>query len=121
MNRRILMLPVAIALLCAPMSGCLITSRNHEDFTGTEISDATFNRIEPGTTTRQWILATLGQPTTQTTLEDGSEIWKWTYSRTRSSSGSLLFVFGGSSSTVTGGSAYVQMKDGIVTKSWRTE
>ena len=120
MLRRTLVSTLAVALML-PLTGCLITSRNHEDLTGTEVNDATFNRIEPGTTTRQWILGTLGQPTTQTTLEDGSELWKWSFARTRSSSGSLLFVFGGSSSTVSSGSAYVQMKDGVVTKAWRTE
>lgn len=111
----------AAALSIGTLSGCLINSSSNEVFTGTQISNATFSQVEPGVTTRQWVMGTFGEPTTRTTLEDGSEIWKWMYSKVKSSSGSLLFVFGGSSTTSSGGSAYVQMKDGLVTKAWRTE
>jgi len=110
----------ALALAAAALPGCLINSSNNEHYSGTYVSEATFNRIEPGTTTKQWVLGTLGEPSVKTNLEDGSELWKWQYSKTKQSSGSVLFIFGGSSSSETGGAAYVQMRDGIVTKAWRT-
>ena len=103
------------------LSGCLISRHSNESFSGTKVSEQTFNRIEPGVTTKQWILGTLGEPTLNTPLEDGSELWKWSYTSTKSSSGAVLFVFGGSSTSTTASAAYVQMKDGIVTKAWRAE
>ena len=110
------LLGVAVAL-----PGCLISSRSRETQTGTYVSEATFNQIEPGVTTRQWVLGTLGEPSLKTRLENGEELWKWSYCKTKQSSGSLLFVFGGSSSTSTMGAAYIQFKDGLVAKSWRAD
>jgi hypothetical protein len=66
------------------------------------------------------VLGTLGEPTSKTTLENGEELWKWQYSKVKESSGAVLFIFGGSSTSTEGGSSYVQMRDGVVTKAWRT-
>ena len=80
----------SLAFLAAlSLSGCLISRHSHESVSGTEVSEQTFNRIEPGVTTRQWIIGTLGEPTLKTPLEDGSELWKWQYAKTKSSSGAL--------------------------------
>ncbi len=109
-----------VASLCT-LPGCLISSHSGEISTGTKVSSQTFSQIEPGVTTEAWIKGTLGAPTTKTTLEDGSELWKYTYTRTKHSNGSLLFIFKGSSHSSSGGSVYVQLKDGIVVKHWRTD
>jgi outer membrane protein assembly factor BamE (lipoprotein component of BamABCDE complex) len=107
-------------ILCGTMlPGCLVSSTSRESYTGTYVSDQTFGQIQAGVTTRQWVMGTLGEPTCKTTLENGEELWKWTYSKVKRSSGAVLFIFGGSSSSETGGAAYVQMKDGVVTKAWR--
>ncbi len=111
----------ALGAAAATLSGCLISSHSNESFTGTRVSDATFNRIEPGVTTQQWITGTLGEPSIKTKLEDGSELWKWQYAKVKSSSGAILFVFGGSSTSTQASAAYVQLKDGIVTKCWRAD
>ncbi len=125
MHRRSIVLHslVCCALVASvgALSGCLISSHSAESFTGTKVSDATFNQIEPGVTTEKWIRGTLGEPTLKTKLEDGSDLWKWQYSKVKSSGGAILFVFGGSSTSTTAGAAYVQMKDGIVTKRWRAD
>ena len=120
-NARVWTTALACALIAGAsvLSGCLISSSSNESYTGTYVSESTFGQIEPGKTTKQWVLGTLGEPTEKTCLEDGGELWKWSYSKTKSSSGAILFVFGGSSTSQTGGAAYVQMKDGIVTRAWR--
>ena len=112
---------LSVCLMATAMGGCLIGSSDTETSTGKEISKATFNKIEPGVTTKQWIEATLGEPTGKSTLDDGTDVWKWSYARVKSSSGSVLFLFGGSSTKATSGSAYVEMKDGLVTRAWRTD
>jgi hypothetical protein len=112
---------LVLAGAAAAMPGCLISSHSREDLSGKYVSQATFGRIEPGVTTRKWVEGTLGEPSQRTVCEEGSELWKYSYSKRQSSSGSLLFVFGGSSVKETAGSAYVQMRDGVVEKAWRTE
>jgi hypothetical protein len=109
----------ALVASVGTLSGCLISSRSRETQSGTFVSETTFNQIQPGVTTKQWVLGTLGEPSLKTPLENGEELWKWSYCKTRESSGSLLFVFGGSSTSSTMGAAYVQFKDGVVSKSWR--
>lgn len=109
------------ALLATSLTGCLIGSNERETLAGKQVSDATFNRIQPGVTTTEWIQGTLGEPSTKSTLSDGTEVWKWSYTKTKASSGTVLFLFGGSSSKTTAGSAYVEAKNGIVTKAWRTD
>lgn len=115
----VMMVLGAAAML--PMGGCLISSHNSEDFSGKYVSSMTYNQIEPGVTRADWIQATLGEPTSKSTLEDGSELWKWSYVKTKKSSGSLLFVFNGSDRKQTAGSVYAQIKDGVVVKTWRTD
>lgn len=114
-------LALTVVLSAALMGGCLISSNNTESMSGKKVSDATYNQIEPGVTTKQWVLGTLGEPTGKTTLENGEEIWKWAYARTKTSKGALLFVFGGSTTKVDAGTAYVQFRDGVVVKTWRTD
>jgi hypothetical protein len=111
----------ALLACAAALPGCLISSHSNESFSGTYVSEGTFGHIEPGVTTRQWLLGSLGEPTTRTQLESGQELWKWSFTKTKASSGAILFVFGGSSRSETAGAAYVQMKDGIVTKAWRAQ
>jgi hypothetical protein len=104
----------------AVLPGCLISQHSNERYTGTYVSEPTFSQIQTGVTTKSWIQGTLGEPTSKTTLENGEELWKWQYAKVKQSSGAVLFIFGGSSTSTEGGSAYVQMKDGVVTKAWRT-
>lgn len=113
---------VLIAGMALVAPGCLISSRSNESFTGTKVSEATFGQIQPGVTNKQWVEATLGQPTKKSTLDDGGEVWKWSYAKVKQSSGAILFIFGGSSTTTTGGAAYIEFgPDGVVRKAWRAE
>ena len=119
MKRVIVVVGMFAALLVLP--GCLIGSTERESHSGTQVSAPTFDQIEPGKTTKQWVLGTLGEPDKKSDVGTGEELWKWSYTKTRSSSGYFLFVFGGSSETSKSGAAYVQFKDDVVTKKWRTD
>jgi outer membrane protein assembly factor BamE (lipoprotein component of BamABCDE complex) len=109
----------AIFFLCLTAGGCLITSNASEHRSGTYVSDTTFNQIQPGKTTEGWIDATLGKPTSVSRLDDGTEIWKYSYTERRDSSGAVFLIFGGSNSTETNHTAFVEIHDGIVRKAWR--
>lgn len=99
--------------------GCLVTSNSSEHRSGSYVADSTFSQIQPGKTTAGWVDATLGKPTSISHLDDGTEIWKYSYTETHDSSGAVFLVFGGTSSTETNHTAFVEIKDGIVRKAWR--
>lgn len=109
-----------VALVLVALTGCLVTGSSKQVRSGNYVSDDAFKRIEPGKTTAGWVLATLGEPTSRQTIEDGSEVWKWTYSEHRQSSGAVFLIFGGSDEKEITGNAFVELRDGIVTNAWRS-
>ena len=114
-------LPVAFgAVLLLAGNGCLVTSNAQEQRSGNYIADSTFDQIRPHETTAAWVEATLGKPTSIAKLDDGTEIWKYTYSVRKESSGSVFLIFGGSNANEVDHTAFVQIKDGLVAKAWRT-
>lgn len=100
--------------------GCLIHSDDHESFSGRYVSENSLRNIEPGSTRRDFVLATLGEPTARTPLDAGGEIWRWDYTRSKSSEGSVFLLFHGDSDSTTQHHVYVSFKtDGTVDKVWR--
>jgi len=103
------------------LGGCLITSHDHTDYSGRRVDFSTFSQIEPGKTTKPWVEAALGQPSSTTKLDDGSELMKWEYTERRTSGGSVFLIFSGDSTNETRHAAYVQVRDGVVSKAWREQ
>jgi hypothetical protein len=90
------------------------------EYEGTYVSEALIERIQLGTTGADWILAVVGEPQSRTTLDDGSEIWKWVY-RPTGSQQSLVSLLGQDEEKpqpqpIT---AFVRLKDGLVIDKWR--
>jgi len=109
---------VSISLLFCCGLGCLVSSDTTSRRSGNYISDSTFAQIEPGKTTAAWVKATIGPPTSISTV-DNMEIWKYTYVERKESSGAVFLVFGGHNENETDHTAFVQIKDGVVVKAWR--
>lgn len=89
-------------------------------YKGTYISKNLMDQVEVNKSTADWVRAVLGEPDVRATLGDGSEIWKWSYSPTEQSIGSLS-VFGHSTKDepkLIPVTAYVRIKQGIVTEKW---
>lgn len=110
------------ALLLLPsllLAGCLISSSSDEKVKGNYVPQSTFDRIEPGKTTGAWVKATLGEPSSKEKADSGSEVWKYSYTEEKNSSGAIFLIFGGSSSKEQQRAAYVELKDGVVTNKWR--
>jgi outer membrane protein assembly factor BamE (lipoprotein component of BamABCDE complex) len=110
--------PAAFALCALGLCGCVINTGSHSETSGRYIGEQTFEQVSPGKS-KEFVLAVLGEPTTKTPLSDGSEIWKWLYRQKKKSSGSVLFVFNGDSSTETQSATFVMFKDDVVTQAWR--
>jgi outer membrane protein assembly factor BamE (lipoprotein component of BamABCDE complex) len=113
-------LAAAIALASLPLlSGCLISSHSNTEFSGRYIGAETMAQLEPGKTKEDFVVATIGTPTTKTTLEDGSEVWKYEYRKRTSGNGTVFLLLNTSNSTDKEGAVYVILKDGVVQKAWR--
>jgi outer membrane protein assembly factor BamE (lipoprotein component of BamABCDE complex) len=110
----------AILLLLSALllTGCLVTHNSSTTHNGTQVTSETFDQIKPGATTAGWVLATLGQPTSKTST-GSDEIWKYVYTEHTDSSGAIFLIFGGSDSSDKSETAFVEIKDGIVTNKWR--
>ncbi len=108
------------AALILPMTGCLVSGSSKSSYEGEYFGSRTVAQIKAGKTTKEWVLATLGEPTHRSTLSDGSELWRWSYEKKESSSGYVFLFAGGSSHSETRKTAFVQFDtDGIVTKAWQ--
>ena len=102
------------------LGGCLVSASSNEKRSGNYVADTTFSQIEPGKTTAGWVQATLGDPSSKEKVDaSNSEIWKYTYTEKKNSSGAVFLIFGGSDSKETTGHAFVEIKDGVVVNKWR--
>jgi hypothetical protein len=104
-------------------AGCItvIDGDSSVSATGRYVAEGTMDQIKPGETTAQWVEAALGTPTTTITLDDGSEIWRWQWQRTRHNSTEVFLLIDSSGTRRTGGTAWVQIRDGIVVKKGRDQ
>lgn len=114
---RLATLALAGAVIALP--GCLISSRSDQHITGNRVGTETFSRIEPGKTTMQWVQASMGEPSSKRTLDDGTEIWRWNYTKTKNSRGAVFLIASGDDSITTSGSTVVEIKDGLVIRAWQ--
>lgn len=118
MNRRILALALAASFALPLFSSCVINTNTRVESSGRQVSQETLAQITPGRTS-EFVLALLGEPSTRSKIDANSDIWKWEYSEKRVKEGGLLFVFSNSETTVQKGAVYVELKDGLVARTWR--
>jgi outer membrane protein assembly factor BamE (lipoprotein component of BamABCDE complex) len=112
--------PIALPLVALVfLTGCLVSHSSNEKVTGNFIPQNTFDRIEPGKTTAAWVQATLGEPSSKDKVDGDTEVWKYSYSEQKESSGAIFLIFGGSDKKEQQHIAYVEMKNGVVTNKWR--
>jgi len=112
----------ALALLICgivALPGCVVRGSSETRTTGQFIGDQTISRVEPGETSKDWVLAVFGEPTSRTPLGEGVEIWKWEYRRVQTSSGSVLFVFDSDNRSEQARNVYVEFEGDVVDAIWR--
>ncbi|MEL6498508.1 MAG: outer membrane protein assembly factor BamE [Planctomycetota bacterium] len=110
---------LTITLSASLLGGCIYGSSVTRE-SGTRVNANTLGRIVPGETTSGWVMAALGEPTRRTTYDDGRELWVYSYSKEKKSKGTFLLVVGGSDTSETTQTAFVEFDaEGIVTETWR--
>lgn len=116
-------LVLAAALIAGGLttSGCirLVRTSTSTQYSGRYVSQSSYEQIEPGCTTGEWVKAVLGPPTLEQALDDGDQIWRYEYTRWRTRSGSVFLLFDGDNQSSNQGGTYVQVRDGIVVRKWR--
>src|SRR5262249_4578870 len=118
MNRVQLLRIASVGTLAILASSCIITSNAHTSRSGKYVSAETLAHVEPGKS-QEYVIAVLGDPTSKTSLSDGTEIWRWTWRERKTSSGAVLFVIDADKSSENEHSTYVEFRDGVVSKSWQ--
>jgi outer membrane protein assembly factor BamE (lipoprotein component of BamABCDE complex) len=106
------------AVLVSVGSGCLVSSDTKQTRSGNFVPENTFDQIKPKQTTQAWVKAVLGEPSSKANA-DNSEIWKWSYTERKESSGAIFLIFGGHDEKEQTHTAYVEFKDGVVVNKWR--
>src|SRR5947208_6059188 len=107
--------PIALLLACVPLlAGCLVSADSHQSRSGSYVSDETLRQIEPGKTSSGWVRATLGAPTKVEKLDGGGEVWKYTYTERKESSGAVFLIFSGHDKKEISGTVFVEVRDDVV-------
>ena len=119
MVRIVLTLIAATAFsMCA--AGCLVMGGKEISQSGTRITGATLSQIEPGVTTREWLLTAIGEPTSRSPVpnDPGVEIFRYQHREERSQGTAVFLIFAGGSDVEQITTTYFEIRDGIVTRFW---
>jgi len=111
----------ACVAVAAPLGGCISSSATSR-YEGPSIGDRTLSQIEPGETTKAWVLGVLGEPTEQAVIESDEparvEVWKWTRRKITTTKGRAV-VTGSTSRTESVQTVYVEFRGDVVSRAWR--
>jgi outer membrane protein assembly factor BamE (lipoprotein component of BamABCDE complex) len=114
-----LILAAGLAASTTLMSGCLVAGSSRTYQSGTYVGRGTLAQIEPGKTNEEFVLASLGPPTSKITMDDGAELWKWEYTRRRSSSGAVFLLLASDTHHESRTVTYILFRDRIVERVWQ--
>lgn len=111
---------LAALLSLLPATGCLIYHHDtHYEEKGKPVSTSTLDQIECGTTTKDWVLATLGEPSEQHKTPEGVEMLEYRYARKKDNQLILLPVVFINDEGKDTQILHFEISNGIVTKFWK--
>lgn len=110
---------IAVLALLAFCGGCLVNAHSDTEQTGNYVSPSTLGQIEVGKTTSAWVRAVLGEPTSVIGVDATTQILRYSYTETKDSSGAVFLIFRGSDRKVSTSSVFVEIRDGVVSRTWR--
>ena len=103
-------------------SGCLIVS--HKSVTlgskGPMVSAKTLEHIEPGRTSKAKVIALLGEPNSKRKLEDGTEIYKYVYTKQTTNDAVVFLLLTSHNTRDERTELFVEIKDGVVQSFWKS-
>jgi len=113
-----LVLAVVVIGTLLPAAGCFIWNSDvsYGD-KGAPLSGSTLKQVECGQTTKTWVLATLGEPSEQSTTEAGVELLKYKYSKSQENNVVVPFLIVNDEKK-NEQTVFFEVKDGVVQKYW---
>ena len=111
---------VALVLGILPLAGCVVYhSGVSYSGKGEPLADSTLEQIECGKTTKDWVVATLGEPSRQNTTANGTEILEYQYGKKRDDRFMVcpfVFINGKKENKQT---VFFEISDGVVKNYWQ--
>jgi len=115
---------VSITVLCGMLGlalcGC-ISGRSDVSYgpKGPAVGAETLRQIKAGQTSKEWVLGTLGTPTSVTATPEGTEILKYEYTKKVDSDIDVFLFLEFDDKREERTVYYFEIADGIVTKFWK--
>ena len=110
---------VVLSALALAVGGCVVSSSEDTQFEGRYVAVETLNKVKVGNDSL-FVLDLLGEPTSRSQPEPGTDIWTWKYTKATTKRGAVFLLFASTTRTTESEAIYVKLKDGKVTKTWRT-
>ena len=120
MWKRIIELGVVL-LVCFVTSGCVVSSDTTSQESGKKLKNSTLKQLEPGQTTKEWTVSVLGMPSSRNKLDNGTEVWKYEYSKTVENEFAIFLLWASDSEKKISQSVCLEFKDNILTRYWSEE
>ena len=116
-GHRIVLALVVIGTLL-PAAGCFIWN-SEVDYgeKGAPLSGSALRKVESGTTTKAWVLATLGKPSQESTTDGGTELLTYKYTKSQDTNVVMPFLIVNDEKKQEQ-TVYFEVKDGVVQKYW---
>lgn len=103
-------------------SGCAVIDSHSETKTyGTLISDESLAQVTVGETTDSWLIATLGEPARRETVDDQTEVFRYSSSQLTKVNSEILLILDTSSRHEVKRTVFFECKDGILARYWVEE
>jgi hypothetical protein len=112
-----------IAVVCCLAPGCCaVLADSDTSFTGpaAAASPSTVAQIKPGETTREWVIATLGKPTSTSKTSDDTEILRYDCVKKVHNSATIFLILAANDRKESHQSVFVEIRDGVVQRCWQT-
>jgi len=120
--KRYVLIAILLSLLLI-LPGCLISGSKSVSMQGRAVSESTLSHIDLDVTTKDWVLAALGEPDsrdswTRESDEAECEILRYEWRKVTDKSGAVFLLFGSSSQIEEQSTTSIEIVDGVVTKYW---
>lgn len=124
MNAKKMGTSAGLVILCGALglvlSGC-ISGRSDVSYgpEGPAVGHETLRQVKVGCTSKEWVLGTLGTPTSETATPEGTEILKYVYTKDVDVDFSFCIFFDFDDKRQERTVYYFEIANGVVTKFWK--
>jgi len=98
--------------------GCA-SATSEKKVAGSMVGDETLKRVVPGSTTKEWLITTLGVPTSSEIPSKGGEILKYEWCREENNSLSVPFLNTAQETIKARNTVFFEIENGVVKRFWK--